>query len=193
MRETALPPLVGFYILMASVALVALWASDTFGVIVPGVTNLGDWGIGLGCGLGAGLAMVVFSRALTALAEWAKVLAGEFRNHLGDMSHRQVVIGALLSGVGEELLFRGVLQPALGLWLATAVFGVLHVGPNRRFLPWTAMAFGAGFVFGLLFEWTGFLLAPMLAHVVVNYLNLRFLTQGSAAREIPVGKLLTAR
>jgi len=69
------------------------------------------------------------------------------------------------------------LQPALGLWIAAAVFGLLHTGPNTRFLPWTVMAFGAGLLFGAMVLWTGNLLAPMLAHFVINFLNLRFLAE----------------
>ncbi|MEE8408935.1 MAG: CPBP family intramembrane glutamic endopeptidase, partial [Myxococcota bacterium] len=87
-------------------------------------------------------------------------------------------------------LFRGTLQPTLGLWLAAAVFAVLHIGPNVRFLPWTIMALGAGLAFGGLFSWTGNLVAPVLAHITVNYLNLRFLAPADDPAELhidPIG------
>ena len=44
--------------------------------------------------------------------------------------------------------------------------------PLIEFLPWTGFAIGAGFLFGALFVWTGNLLAPVTAHVVVNGVNL---------------------
>lgn len=191
MRAIRLPRLAGFYILMAAVALAALWGGDT--KIIPELGSLAAWGWAVGGGLGAGLGVVLLTRVLMVVAPWARALADEFRSLFADMSRRDVAVAALLSGVGEELLFRGVLQPALGLWIAAAVFGVLHVGPNRRFVPWTLMAFGAGILFGALFAFTGSLLAPMLAHVLVNYLNLRHLSYASGLQRMTIPRLQEAR
>jgi membrane protease YdiL (CAAX protease family) len=94
---------------------------------------------------------------------------------LGGVERRGVLIIALASALAEEALFRGLLQPSLGLWLTAAIFGILHIGPTPRFLPWTVMAFGAGLLFGGLFDWSGNIVAPFLAHFTVNYLNLRYL------------------
>jgi len=85
------------------------------------------------------------------------------------------VILALASSIGEELLFRGALLPWLGVWLQAAVFALLHIGPGRRFLPWTASAFGLGLAFGALASWTGNLGGPIAAHFMINFLNLRYI------------------
>jgi membrane protease YdiL (CAAX protease family) len=183
MRGIGLPKVFGFYAIMAGVAVVAMWRRghlDTFG---PGLDWL-DWARALGGGIGAGLLMVVASRAATARFDWAAQLAEEFRGLIGRLHAREAFAVALMSGIAEETLFRGVLQPALGLWLTAAIFGVLHIGPNKRFLPWTAMAFVAGLVFGGLFAWTGNLLAPILAHITVNFLNLRFLAPADIRDEV---------
>ncbi|HET6689040.1 MAG TPA: CPBP family intramembrane glutamic endopeptidase, partial [Rubrobacter sp.] len=79
-----------------------------------------------------------------------------------------LVLVAIFSGVGEEAFFRGALQQEFGLVVASLLFGVAHIGPNRRYLVWTAWAVLAGFVFGLLYEISGGLLAPILAHTAHN-------------------------
>jgi membrane protease YdiL (CAAX protease family) len=52
------------------------------------------------------------------------------------------------------------------------VFGLLHTGPDRRFLVWTAFALAMGLVLGGLALVTGGVLAPALTHFVVNFHNL---------------------
>ena len=84
---------------------------------------------------------------------------------------------ALLSGFGEELFFRGALQPRVGWFVASLLFGLVHVGPGRDFLLWTAFAILAGALFGGLFLATGNLAAPIAAHVVVNAVNLPILAR----------------
>ena len=81
---------------------------------------------------------------------------------------RDLVVLAALSGVGEEVLFRGALQPEIGIAASSILFGALHVGPDRRYLLWTLWAVGAGFIFGALYGWTGGILAPVVAHALHN-------------------------
>jgi len=59
------------------------------------------------------------------------------------------------------------------------VFALLHVGPKRRFLPWTASAFVLGVGFGFLARWTGSLGAPITAHFTINFVNLRYIVRNS--------------
>ena len=50
---------------------------------------------------------------------------------------------------------------------------LLHTGPDREvFLPWTIMSTIVGVVFGAVFVWTGDLLAPVLIHFTINFLNI---------------------
>jgi membrane protease YdiL (CAAX protease family) len=128
-----------------------------------------------GFGIALGLGVVGLTRLATRRFQWARDLHASFRDLLGPLTVREIVILALASSVGEELLFRGALGPWLGVWLQAAVFALLHVGPGRRFLPWTASAFGLGLAFGLLAKWTGNLGGPIAAHFVINFLNLRYI------------------
>lgn len=96
-------------------------------------------------------------------------LADELAPLLVDGADRaNLLLVSVFSGVAEEVFFRGAVQPEFGLVVASLAFGVLHVGPDRRYLVWTVWAVLAGFLFGLLFEWTGGLLAPIVAHVLHN-------------------------
>jgi membrane protease YdiL (CAAX protease family) len=79
-----------------------------------------------------------------------------------------LVLVAVFSGVGEETFFRGAVQQEFGLVAASLVFGLVHVGPDRRYLVWTGWAVMAGFLFGILYEITGGLLAPIFAHSAHN-------------------------
>jgi membrane protease YdiL (CAAX protease family) len=99
----------------------------------------------------------------------ARRISDEVAPHLVDGAKKgDLVLVSVFSGVGEEAFFRGALQPVLGLVLTSLLFGALHIGPDRRYLVWTLFSVGAGFLFGFLYEWTGGLLAPMVAHTLHN-------------------------
>ena len=66
-------------------------------------------------------------------------------------------------------------SPGRRVEIQAAVFAALHIGPGRRFLPWTVSALVLGLAFGLLAKWTGNIGGPIAAHFVINYLNLRFI------------------
>lgn len=83
-------------------------------------------------------------------------------------SRSSLILVSIFSGIGEEAFFRGAMQPEFGLIVAAVLFGVLHIGPDRRYLFWTVWAVFAGLLFGGLYTVTGGLLAPMLAHVLHN-------------------------
>jgi uncharacterized protein len=129
--------------------------------------------LALALGLGVALAVVAATRVLVRRTRWARNLHVEFRVLLGPLTALQIAVFALASGVAEELLFRGALQPDLGLVLTSVLFGLVHFLP--RMWPWTLWALVMGFVFGVLHALTGELLAPVVAHVVINYENLHFI------------------
>jgi hypothetical protein len=79
---------------------------------------------------------------------------------------------ALLSAIGEELLFRGLLQPLVGLLAQAVIFGLVHQIPGRSRWVWALWASIVGLGFGTIFQLTGSLLGPIVAHAMVNGLNL---------------------
>jgi membrane protease YdiL (CAAX protease family) len=169
----------GFYALLGAAAL--LWRLLADGVL--------PWAEGpappalpiqqrVGAGLAAGVALVVVSRAWTARSAAGRALADELGRLLGPLPLGRAWLFAAASGVAEEAFFRGALQPQLGWLGATLIFGAAHFVPAPKLWVWALFALAAGALFGALFAATGDLVAPLLAHVLVNGLNLRWLAAG---------------
>ena len=138
----------------------------------------------LGLGLLAGLALVAVSRQATEHTRAGRALAAELGRLLGPLSTRRALAFALASGLAEEAFFRGALQPRVGLVIATVLFAAAHYVPRPGLRVWSLFALAAGFLFGALFAWTGDLLAPAVAHALVNGMNLRWLA-ARTLRESP--------
>lgn len=79
-----------------------------------------------------------------------------------------VVTGAAL---GEEILFRGGVQPWLGLIPAALLFGFSHGGWRRDMLPYAVAASLSGAAFGLAYRLTDNLWVPITAHACHNVLS----------------------
>ncbi len=94
----------------------------------------------------------------------------DFQN-IGEFLLGFLVIG-ILAGIGEEVLFRGVLQPKLqyylgnphaGIWIAAFIFSAIHF-QFYGFFP--RMLLGA--VFGYLYHYSGTLTYPIIGHILNN-------------------------
>jgi membrane protease YdiL (CAAX protease family) len=130
---------------------------------------------GLGGGLAALLAVLA---AYSTIVQYRRVLYEHVVDKLRLLP--PLVLGAAGVGaaVGEELFFRGLLLPWIGLVPSSLLFGLLHVSSRESWLYYglTAAVIGAGF--GLLFLWTGSLVAPMIAHAAYNLLVTYFIAKG---------------
>ena len=153
--------------------LISLFVTGT----IPGRANsLTEIVENLILGVAVGVGMVVLTRVLALALRSLQELDGEFRAVLSPLSIRQLLMLSLLSGTAEECFFRGVLQPWLGYVATSLLFGVVHFVPGSRVLfPWTVFALGGGFIFGFLAEHQGSLLAPVVAHILYNGLNIWFI------------------
>lgn len=144
--------------------------------------------VALAAGALVGLASIASTQWIAKKSRWGRALSTELSSALTGLEQRWIPWLALASAGGEELLFRGAVQAGLvdhggvaqGLLLTSILFGALHIPANRRLVPWTLMAMGMGMIFGLLYYWTGEILAPLVAHAMVNFANLRFLSASSA-------------
>lgn len=134
-------------------------------------------------GLVFGGLVVALSRLAVARLAWARMLHREFHELLGPLLDREVLVLALASSIGEECFFRGAMMVDLGLWASSAIFALLHVGPGWRYLPWTVSAFVMGLAMGACFRFFGDLGAPIAAHFIVNYLNLRHIRDHELPRD----------
>jgi membrane protease YdiL (CAAX protease family) len=103
----------------------------------------------------------------------------------GPIGRLNLVILALASAIGEEILFRGAIQPTVGIIGASLLFGLLHLGPEGRFSVWSLWAIIAGLLLGWIYESTGTLWGPIFAHFFVNafsMLRLRGIYRRSIAK-----------
>lgn len=153
---------------------------------VVGISPWVDIGIN---GYDAGLA-VVATLPMLALGyvilqlpyEWVRRLERRVRSVFVPLFRNVGLAGialvSLLAGVGEELLFRGVIQEGLmtwgsdvtGLLLASVIFGLAHFITPAYF--WIAT--GMGLYLGGLYVWTGNLLVPIIVHGLYDFVVLTY-------------------
>ena len=167
-----------FYALMFGAA--ALWASLSGESLFYASDQAASRGVAPLRDAGAGVlvaAVAIFaSRELTRRTRWGKDLARALGEMLGEVGLADCVLLALASGVAEEAFFRGALQPRIGLVATSLIFGLAHFAPRRELAPLTLFSVAAGFALGALFDLTGNLLAPVVAHALINAVNIRALT-----------------
>lgn len=131
-----------------------------------------DLGLGIALGLGlTGLSSIVYAvwgtyreSADVYLAMVLKPLAVPDTIWLG-----------ILPGLSEELLFRGVMLPAIGLdpigiVLSSLCFGVLHM-TNIQQWPYAVWATVVGILLAFTMVETGNLFIPIVAHVTTNFVS----------------------
>lgn len=99
----------------------------------------------------------------------------------------QLLIIAVAAGIGEEVLFRGLLQAGLAqllpnslafvgsVLIASVIFGLCHYLSNTYF----ALATLAGIYFGLLMIVSGSLLPAIIPHALYDFIALAYLLNDS--------------
>ena len=126
-------------------------------------------------GLAVGALVVLATRGMVARFGWAKRLHSELRPLARGMTSVGIILLALLSSVGEEMLFRGLLVPWIGLVPQALVFGLAHQIPGRSRWVWASWATAMGLLLGAMFQLTGSLAGPVVTHALVNGMNLFYL------------------
>lgn len=138
--------------------------------------KLGVFAIGLFLPLGWGLQFVSIQVLQAVGLEPAEQLALVALRNSGTMAQLVIMglVTILLAPVAEEILFRGVIYPAArqygfrraALWGSSILFAAIH---------FNLAAFGSLLLLALLLVWlyekTGNLLAPIVAHVAFNAIN----------------------
>jgi membrane protease YdiL (CAAX protease family) len=103
--------------------------------------------------------MMALTKFLTDFENIQELLAG-------------ILVIGVLAGIGEEVFFRGLIQPKIrlytgsihwGIWLTAIIFSAIHM-QFYGFLP--RMFLGA--IFGYLYVYSGSLVYPILAHIFNN-------------------------
>lgn len=127
------------------------------------------------------LSMPDFLKDFETWAREKEDLAAEltsYLTHFDTVGHFALAffIIAVLPGIGEELVFRGMLQPELqratgnihaAIWISAIMFSAIHL-QFFGFVPRMLL----GVMFGYMYYWSGNIIIPMLAHFVNNGFSL---------------------
>ena len=101
----------------------------------------------------------------------------------------EILFYSLCAGIGEEILFRGAIQPFIGVWPTAILFIVLHGYINP--FNWALTLYGVIMVvvsagFGYLF-WSYGIYAAIVAHSIFDIVMFIFLKQNAKNfKNIPV-------
>ncbi len=120
-------------------------------------------------------ATIVTTRVMLRTQPWARALHADLRPAVRHASGRGIVGMALASGIAEELVFRGLLVPMVGIVVSSVAFGLLHQVRGQARWAWAVWAGITGLFLASIFVLTGSIAGPIAAHVAINLVNLRHL------------------
>jgi membrane protease YdiL (CAAX protease family) len=127
-------------------------------------------------GVGIGLGIALLSSLIYEVWESYRIAAKEYLEMvLKPLEPIDLIWLGLLPGLSEEMLFRGVALPALGmdtlaLIITSVVFGVLHM-TNTKHFAYTIWAIAVGMMLGAITIYTENLLSAIVAHILTNSLS----------------------
>lgn len=174
--------------LQGALLLLALGAGPLLGAPPLGGLRLspGAASWGLAAALPPALAVIL---AVHKEVPWVRRLAQAAEDLLKPLlanSPARLALVAVLAGLGEEALFRGVLQTAIGEaagpgagWLAASLlFGAAHL-VSRAYAVFATLF---GLYFGGLYLWSGNLLVPVAAHAAYDFALFLYLQRRGGLR-----------
>ena len=94
------------------------------------------------------------------------------------LSVLEIILISICAGIGEEMFFRGVVQPVLGIWATAVLFVLLHGYLNPFNMPLTYYGIYMVVVIGVIGLFTEYLgiVSAMMAHTVIDFILLRELS-----------------
>ncbi|MCQ6558068.1 CPBP family intramembrane glutamic endopeptidase [Paenibacillus mendelii] len=78
-----------------------------------------------------------------------------------------IILLSFIVSVCEETLFRGGIQHSFGPYWTSIIFAVIHVRYLKHWIP-TGLVFSISYGLGWIYEQTGTLWAPIIAHFLVD-------------------------
>jgi hypothetical protein len=131
--------------------------------------------------------LIFFFTSLSKMAEkfplvrsLRKTMTTDIRAIFSESNIIDLIIISVCAGIGEEFLFRGVIQAKFGIIIASVVFGLVHFITPAYVIIATLM----GFYIGILFNIFGSLLIPIQMHFVYDLGALIYLRYFVSEEEI---------
>jgi membrane protease YdiL (CAAX protease family) len=130
------------------------------------LTNFGAILFGLTAAVGMfGIGLLLWYVRISVLQKMRQFLMEEMAPAMSQCHIWETILVALSAGVGEEVLFRGVLQPRIGWIAASVLFGLLHaISPT-----YIVVAFSLSVILAWIQIAGGNLWASIIAHAVYDY------------------------
>lgn len=163
-----------FYVVLGSIAaLLIVWRKSGQFLFDPFALPAGNawpWLV-----VSAAIVLLVYAFSIFSLKQWESMrrCAMDIRKALGNLTNREIMLVALASGFGEEMLFRGWLMNETGILLSSLIFGLVHVPINRNWLFWPVFAFTIGLALGWLCIQSQTIIFAIGVHAGINWLNIR--------------------
>jgi len=130
---------------------------------------------------GAGLALAGYGfyffakktkKFYEAVELFEQVLSPTFKN----LKLVDLLLLSVMSGFNEEVFFRGLLFPKVGIIISSIAFGTLHF-PGKKYWIYAVWATCSAALFAYLFHLTNSLWLPIIAHVTNNLIGMVLLTR----------------
>jgi membrane protease YdiL (CAAX protease family) len=134
----------------------------------------------IGWGVVTGLATLGLVQLLSKSSTWFEQALRQSSGKTSQEALRTAGYGVLvvmvvMNAVGEEVLFRGGLQPWIGLLPAALLFGFSHGGWRRQMVSYAVVAAFSGTLFGIAYWVSGTLWVPVVAHALHNLISVYFI------------------
>jgi membrane protease YdiL (CAAX protease family) len=151
------------------VAILYYFNATTF--MIPVVIGKANVWIQLGAGVAGGF---LLSGITWLMGKWKYLDDVNFnytlRLGIFNFSLQEILFLSFCAGVGEEIVFRGMIQPWLGILTTSFMFIALH--GYMSYSSWPKVIFGlilfaVGTILGILGEYLG-LLAAIVAHIIYD-------------------------
>ncbi len=157
-------------IVMPLIAMLVDWFSDSVDMserLLRGAPLYAQVGLGLVMGVGFGaLAQFIVER------KFMQAVNLKYTNMIADLrlNTPEIIFISLCAGVGEEVLFRGAIQPLLGIVITAVIFVAIHGYLNPR--DWRISLYGVFMtgvicVIGYATETVG-IWSAIVAHTVID-------------------------
>lgn len=97
---------------------------------------------------------------------------------LAHMSLSSSLLLCVLSAVAEEMFFRALLIPYVGIFGSAILYSLVHISPSGIFSAWSLEVLSLGTILGVLYKNTNSLLLLVAVHIIFNIFSMyRYKTQ----------------